>query len=457
MFPPLSKTTYMYGLQCHKRLFLHRYHKDLANPEDEQTQAIFTAGTNAGVLAQSLFAEGVNAQGEEPFHSLKTVKQTAAFIQQKKAVIYEAAFLFNDVICAVDILVRKGEDYYAYEVKSTNGVKTQHIEDAALQYYVLNACGLNLKDFAILHFDRNYVRVGDINVSQLFTSSSVWDEVLDLQDLIPKRIADCKKVLQLKQMPNIEMGAHCQKPYACNFSEYCLSQTTPNPQEVEEAAPLDQTVTVDKEAWQNYTANFQYPLFFFDFETIQYGVPAFNFSRPYQAIPFQYSLHVQLAPNSTPLHVAFLGDGLQDPRPAMIEQMMRDLGDKGSIVTWNISFERDKIAKLAIDFPEYQESLEKIIERLVDLMPPFRPSKAIVYSDAFEGSYSIKKVLPVLVPDLNYQDLNIQEGGTASFSYGLLADMTEEERQQTRKDLLDYCYLDTLAMLRIWEAVNGLL
>jgi len=452
MRPTLSKTTYMYGMQCHKRFYLNRFHKDLANPEEEQTQAIFQTGTNVGLLAQQLFPGGINAQGEEEWHSETTVARTAELLKTH-AIIYEAAFMFNGVLCAIDILVRKGNRYYAYEVKSTNKVKEQHIEDAALQYYILSNCGLNLAEIAILHFNNEYVRIGEIEVGKLFMPSSVLEEVEAKQAFIPKNIADFKKLIYLKSIPEIEMGEHCNKPYACNFSNYCQSLLAEKEQEEIE---LDQTIVVNQESWTQFKQDFQYPLFFFDFETVMYAVPEFNFSRPYQQIPFQYSLHILFEPHSKLKHNSHLGDGMADPRPDLIEQMIRDLGNTGSIITWNMSFEKGVIAKLAIDFPEYEEELMAIHSRIVDLMHPFRPKQGTVYSEAFEGSYSIKKVLPVMAPELCYSDLNIQEGGTASFMYGQMAGLEPNEREQLREDLLAYCHLDTLAMVRIWGRVEEL-
>lgn len=451
MRPLLSKTTYMYGMQCHKRFYLNRFHKNLANPEDEQSQAIFQTGTDIGLLAQDLFPGGVNAQGTEEWHGEVTVKRTAELLNQVD-IIYEAAFMFNGVLCAVDILVRHGNTYYAFEVKATNGVKPQHIEDAALQYYVLSNNGLNLGDFSILHLNREYVRIGDLNLAELFKPTSVLSEVLEKQTFIPKNIADFKKLIYLKNIPDIEMGAHCNQPYACNFTNYCGS-LLPN-QEEETELSLNAEIKVNAPAWRSFGANFIYPLFFLDFETIMYGVPEFNFSRPYQNIPFQYSLHVLVNEQAQLLHKSYLGDGVADPRPDLIIQMIRDLGSSGTILTWNMGFEKGVIAKLAMDYPEYEEDLMNIHGRIVDLMTPFRPSQAVVYSEAFEGSYSIKKVLPVLVPELGYHQLNIQEGGTASFMYGQMASMPEEAREQLRNDLLAYCHLDTLAMVKIWQRVE---
>ncbi len=464
MRPTLSKTTYMYGMQCHKRFYLNRFHKDLANPEEEQTQAIFQTGTDVGLLAQQLFPGGVNAQGEEEWHSETTVARTAELLKNH-AIIYEAAFMFNEVLCAVDILVRKGNKYYAYEVKSTNSVKEQHIEDAALQYYIVSNAlqtftpGMfegkvipSLAEVAILHFNKEYVRIGDIEVGKLFKPSSVIEEVEAKQAYIPKNIADFKKLIYLKNIPDIEMGPQCNKPYACNFSNYCQSLLAV---EEQEEIALDQTIIVNQESWTHFSQDFQYPLFFFDFETVMYAVPEFNFSRPYQQIPFQYSLHILFEPHAKLKHNSHLGNGMADPRPDLIEQMIRDLGSSGSIITWNMSFEKGVIAKLSIDFPEYEEELMAIHSRIVDLMHPFRPKQGVVYSEAFEGSYSIKKVLPVMAPELSYSDLNIQEGGTASFMYGQMAGLEPNEREQLREDLLAYCHLDTLAMVKIWERVEG--
>lgn len=449
MRPLLSKSTYMYGLQCHKKFYLNKFHKDFANSEDEQTQAIFQRGTDVGELAQQLFPGGVNAQGDEEWHSDITAQRTAELLPDHD-IIYEAAFIYNEVICAVDILVRRNNKYYAFEVKSTNDVREQHIEDAALQYYVLSNCKLQIADFSIVHFDREYVRVGEINVNNLFKAVSVLEKVELKQEFIGKNIADFKKLLKLKEIPEKEMGKHCNKPYPCNFSEYCLSLIPPS---LEVEPELDPTIHIDREAWNKFAEGFQYPLYFFDFETVMYGVPEFDFSRPYQQIPFQYSLHVSNVASAEAGHTEYLGDGNTDPRPDLIKKLIQDLGTSGSIITWNISFERGVLARLAIDFPEYEDKLTAIISRLVDLMPPFRPNR-IVYSEAFGGSYSIKNVLPVVVPELSYGDLTIQEGGTASFQYGQMQFLEPEAREQLRKDLLDYCHLDTLAMVRIWERMD---
>lgn len=453
MYPKLSKSTYIYGLQCFKRLYLYKKHYELANPLDEASQAIFQTGTNIGVLAQDLFPNGVNAQGDEEWHNMKTVNRTLEFLPFHD-VIYEAAFIYNEVICAIDILVKSNNKYYAFEVKGTTKVKSQHIEDAALQYYVLSNTGLEIEDFSIVTLNNEYIRKESLSIKELFNLFSVKDALIDKQDFVSANISKLKKVLNLKAIPNIEMGSHCNNPYGCNFTQYCESLM---PVEIEESISLDPSIHVDKSAWMDFSKLLTYPLHFFDFETISYGVPEFENSRPYQPIAFQYSLHTRTSKRSKTTHQAYLGDGVSDPRLGIVKQMINDLGEIGSIIVWNISFEKTIISKLAVDFPKYAKKLLAINERLVDLMIPFRPNQRVVYSEAFEGSYSLKKVLPIVAPDLSYDVLNIQEGGTASLRYGELKDMSDEEQMQVRKDLLDYCHLDTLAMVKVLDNINDLI
>jgi hypothetical protein len=180
-----------------------------------------------------------------------------------------------------------------------------------------------------------------------------------------------------------------------------------------------------------------------------YGVPQFDYSKPWQQLPFQYSMHKRITPTAELEHIYFLGDGINDPRKALIQQMIHDLGTEGSILVYYKPFESGRLKELALFFPNYAPQLQAIMSRIIDLIEPFK--KQMVMIPATRGSNSIKDVLPALAPELSYQNLNIQEGGMASFTYTQLSQMDEWKKQQTRQDLLDYCELDTLAMVKIWE------
>ena len=476
----LSKSTFMYGCQCTKRLYLHKYKRKWRNPEDEQQQSIFDSGTGIGELAQNLFKGGVDASPPNPFSYQESVELTKKLIIQGETIIYEATFQYEGVLCALDVLVKKGSQWYAFEVKSSTGVKEQHVQDAALQYFVVTSSGLPLADISIIYINKEYIRKGELDIHQLFNSQSILAEVLLEQPLILSKINELKEVLAQKEIPVKDIGPHCHSPYACDFTDHCWAHMpkensifdlsrgpgwelyTAGYKHLDEI-PLDYKmgnkaltqlthhrtgdIYVDKGSIKDFLKPLTYPLYFFDFETIMPGIPEFENSRPYQQIPFQFSLHVQRCENSELEHYEFLGDGLTDPRPRLLKSMLDLLGKTGSIICYNMSFEKSRINELAITYPEYEIELLAINDRVLDLMVPFQ--KRWYYNPAFKGSYSIKAVLPVFVPDLKYSDLEIQEGGTASLVYSQLKYQDESTANVQRKQLLAYCKLDTLAMVKI--------
>ena len=442
----LSKSTFMAGCQCPKRLYLHKKHPELSNPEDEDLQAIFSRGTTVGLLARELFKGGIDVAPPDPFSYHLSVAKTQELIAANHSVIYEAAFMYDGVLCAIDLLVKKRNKWYAYEVKSSTKVKDPFVQDAALQHYVITRSGLPLADISVVHLNNQYKRVGELEVEQLFNAVSVKEPVLSLQDFVEAQIDSFKKVLKSKNIPNILIGDHCKKPYDCNFTNHCGANM------------LHQRAignsNLNKSELKQFLKEWQYPFYFFDFETIMPAIPEFDHSRPYQQIPFQYSLHTQASPRSALNHTAFLGDGVSDPRLPLIKQMLKDLGTEGSIVTWNKSFEVTRIKEMAEDFPRYQKQLSKLIDRIVDLMVPFQ--KKWYELPSFMGSYSLKYVLPVLVPELSYDSLAIQNGGDASSVYAIIKEQPIAVQMQQRNDLLAYCHLDTLAMVEIYKKLKAL-
>jgi hypothetical protein len=443
----LSKSTFMAGIQCQKRLYLSKFRRDLLPEEvDEQQQAIFDAGIDTGLLAQQLFPNGIDASPLTPFDYQKSVKRTQSYLMTND-VIYEACFQYEGALCAIDILVRKDDLWYAFEVKGTNSVKPQHITDAAFQYYVMTRSGLPLGDISIVHFNSSYVRRGDLDVQALFTATSVLNDVIEQQDSVKENIEVLKAMLAAKVEPEIEVGTHCTNPYECPFIDHCWKDVA-----VEESEELSTEATVDTSSLQGFVSELKYPLYYFDFETAMYGIPPYDESSPWQALPFQYSLHQQQKPQSTCTHSEYIGDGKSDPREALILKLINDLGTKGTILAWHASFEISCLKGLIRNFPQYEKPLQSIIHRMVDLKIPF--SKKWIDIPACKGSASIKVVLPVFIPELSYEDLDIQEGMTASFVYSQLQYQDEATQQTQQKQLLEYCKLDTFAMVRIFEKIN---
>jgi hypothetical protein len=479
----LSKSTFIKGLQCEKALYLSKYHRELKDELSTQQEAIFSQGTKVGELAQDLFPGGVDCTPESYFDFQQAVIRTQEEIATGIEVIYEAAFQFNGVLAALDILFRDEEGWKAYEVKSSTSVSDTYVLDASIQYYAITNSGIDLKDISIVYINNQYVRKGAIDIHQLFTIETVKDRVLQIQAELPSQIDRLKQVLLQKEVPDKEIGPHCSSPYGCDFAGHCWKHVPNNSvfdvaglfenkkfelyqqgimhlKDIPEDYPLSeqqwmqvhaestQETIVKPELIKGFLNKLNYPLYYLDFETFASAVPLLDNSRPYQQMVFQYSLHTEQADGGIE-HREFLAafDG-SDPRDKFVKQLILDCGTFGDIIVYNIGFERGKVNELTHLYPQYQRELVAIMNRMVDLMLPFQHKW--YYTPSMQGSYSIKKVLPALVPKLSYDNLEIKEGGTASSIFtSMFAGKYNGDIEQTRKNLLVYCKLDTWAMVEI--------
>lgn len=471
----------MYGCQCTKRLHLHKYRPELKNPVNERVQFVKDSGNAVGLLAQQLFPGGADASPADTYSYQESVIKTQELIAQGACVIYEAVFQYQGVLCALDMLVKEGNEWHAYEVKGTARVKEQHVQDAAFQYYVITHCGIPLEDISIVHLNNQYIRKGELDVQQLFKKQSILKEVVAEQSSVQRKIELLRHVLAQPQ-PETDIGPHCFSPYECDFTNHCFSHMPKVdsifdlvrgpawelyqqgyrhlddiPPDYELNASASHQLAhyrsgeafCDKQAIQDFLADIHYPVYFLDFETVWPGVPEFDGTRPFQQIPFQFSLHVQRSAGDPTEHYEFLGDGKADPRETLATEMIRLLGSSGSILCYNASFEKTRIKELAKLYPQYQTLLHALTSRVEDLMTPFQ--KRLYYHPEFKGRYSIKNVLPVLCPDLRYDTLAIQEGDTASKVYAQLKFQDDGTAAQQREHLLAYCKMDTLAMVKVLE------
>lgn len=454
----------------------------------EMQKSIFKRGTNVGELAQQLFPGGeVAAQGDPPNYE-KALLRTQELIKSGAKVIYEAAFTFNEVLSIADIIVKESNYWKIFEVKSSTSISETYINDAALQYYVISNQGIKVKDFSIIYINNQYVRNGKLDLGKLFTTESVLGLILPLQDTVKENIVKFKKVLLKKQIPDIDIGEHCYNPYICGFYNYCRKHIPENSifdfsgmhlakkyelyregivklEDIPNDYPLNKNnqiqldvykkgkPLIDKEAIKNFLSDLNYPLYFMDFETFQPAVPLFDNSKPYQQIPFQYSIHYKESKKSELKHYEFLAEQGEDPRKKFIEGLLKDTKNSGDIIVYNKTFEITRLKEIARDFPEYADEIEERINRVKDLMIPFQ--KKYYYAPEMQGSYSIKYVLPALVPELSYDELEINEGGLASIAYESLQLETDLMRiADIKEKLLEYCKMDTLAMVKIFAKLE---
>jgi hypothetical protein len=419
------------------------------------------------------------------------INKTRESISQGVNTIYEATFKEKGVFAMADILNKTNESWDMYEVKASTSVKPYHINDASIQWYALGKA-IDLKKAYIVHINNQYIRDGDVDIDALFTIEDITDDVIANQAKIPSLLKSMENMIQEK-IPEIGIGPHCFNPYDCDFYEHCWTHVPDvsifnlygmrsqkkfelHDQGILSYEDIPKTVSLNKnqqrqvhasltgEIIQNnkiikdFLDSLVYPISFFDFETFQNPIPRFDGQRPYMQMPFQYSLHV-VDEKGSMMHHEYLGDHNIDPRRELCEKMLSHIPTAGSIMAYNQSFEIGRIKEMANEFDDLRDSLLALVIRFVDLIEPFR--KGGYYHPDFNGSFSLKSVLPALFPDnveLSYKALNIQDGGMAMDTFSNLHLLEEKDLlPQIREDLLAYCKLDTLAMVRIWEKLQHII
>ena len=484
----LSKSQFLRGVQCPKALWLFRQRPELMAEVTESKQHLFDTGHEVGVLAQQYFENGIEI-AEEYYEIDKAIASTEAAVSAGHPAVFEASACSPDgAYSRIDILSRvSGSNRWdMIEVKATTTVKEVHIADMALQRYAFSGAGHDIRRSILMHVNSEYVRRGLLDVKKLFHLEDCTDFVEDRMKPVAGELRELLQMVNTAEEPEIAIGAHCTFPYECDFIGYCwkhvpeysvyklfsgeklatlLSEgildvadvpagfgATPRRQ-VEIDAYRRNRLHVDRAAIENFLDRLVYPLFYLDYETVNPAVPLFDGTRPYQAVPFQFSLHIQDRQGGSVEHVEFLHTGQGDPRPNFVKALVDACGGSGSVVVYNQSFESRINNELARAFPDHAQALERINARMADLLVPFR-SRAL-YHPKMQGSASLKSVLPALVPDLSYAGLEIGDGQTASLAYlnVLKGKLTGSEKQTVLEELRKYCSLDTLAEVRLMDVL----
>lgn len=483
----LSKSQFIRGLQCRKSLWLYRNSPELRAEPDESTQAVFDSGAEVGRLAQQLFPGGELIEFEGSNLSEK-VERTMELIESGETTIYEATLCHDNNLVMVDILHKGPKGWEIYEVKQSIEVKEVHKNDVAVQYFTVNGSGLPVSKVYLVYINTGYVRNGDIDLRDLFHIEELTDTVIERQPLVKDELQKMRQMLA-GDCPINDIGPHCSDPYVCDFYDHCWSHIPGNSvfdlrekgidkfafyktgkirfedltlddlnfkQRMQVEAELNGTVTLDKEAIKEFLGTLHYPLYFLDFEAIyNEPVPPFDNTSPYDRIPFQYSLHWIEKEGGELKHREFLAPTGTDAREEIARQLSELIPDNACVLAYCMSFEKGIIARLAELYPAYAERLLHINENVKDLMAPFRSRH--YYTKEMNGRYSIKLVLPALVPELTYEGMTVSNGEDAVAAYKLLRDVKDaNEAEQVRRDLLEYCKLDTLAMVKLLERLKDI-
>lgn len=415
---------------------------------------------------------------------------TAQAIDAGTQTLFQATFATEDLLVKVDILTRVGSGWHLIEVKSSTSYKPEgHLSDVAFQLYVLRQAGLLVTQVSVMHLNQAFRYP---NLSDLFALTNVTTEADTCLAQVAADIPVMRQLLKQPETPDVYIGRHCIKPGACSFYDHCwqgvagptiysvphlkrsieeglenagilyVADIPPDfPLGHKQAAAYVQRIqqsqiAVNAAAIRAELAKLVYPLYFFDFETIDYAIPSFAGCAPYQPVPFQYSCHILTADGKL-THCDYLHTSAGERRrssPPPAETLLTHIGATGHVVGYNISFERGVLNRLADQFPEHAEQLRAIADRLWDLLPILQrhyrhPNLA--------RSYSLKATLPVIVPGLSYNHLEVQNGAAAQVKWEeMLAQTDAAAKAALYEQPRAYCHLDTRAMVEIHRALTAL-
>ncbi len=491
MKPTLSKSQYIKGLQCPKALWFHKYRKDLAPEITPAKQAVFDTGHEVGLLAQKYFEGGIEVIADY-WDIEKSIELTGQYVEQGYKQIYEATALHpaNGLYSRIDILrkVDDSDQWDLVEVKSSTSVKDYHLDDLAFQYYVFSNAGYNIRDCFMMVIDNQYQRSGEIDPQGLLRMECITDQVIAKQEEVEFRAAKLLAVASQQTEPAVDIGARCNKPFECDYKEHCWKHVPDysvfdiypsakaekivnnissfNIDDIpDEALPSgiklidissyrSGAIIVDEQNIDKFMQRLEYPLYYLDYEAVWPAIPLYDGARPYQQVPFQFSLHIQSSPDGTLEHHEFLHTDGKDPRRAFAKSLIEVCGNLGSVIVYNQSFEEKRNAELARDFPEFAQPLNNINARMVDLLVPFK-SRWLYHPDQ-KGSASIKSVLPAFSA-LDYAEMDIGGGEEASRQYKHFVEgkIGDNEIEKLWADLRKYCALDTLAMVELIGVLEG--
>ncbi len=480
----LTKTRYLDGLRCPKLLWTKWNAPEKVPPRDPGRELLMKAGRHIGELAQRLFPGGVEVPRFDNAH--EAVAATAKLLA-KRVPLFEAAFAVDGRLCRVDILVPAADGRWdIVEVKTGTRVRENHIRDISFQYNTLIHADIEVEHLAVMHINNGYVRRGEFDLTSFFTVTDVTERVLRLAPYMDQTIASMEDMLAGPD-PDTPLGSRCTAPHSCPMKKHCWADLPPDnvtqlhaggrkawelmneglftivsvpddrlsrKQRVQKKALVEGKPHIEGLALCKWLDSLTYPVHHLDFETFAPAVPAFDGVRPYQQIPCQFSVHIQRAPGAEPEHREFLSTRPGDPRGALTEALLEAIEPEGSVLAWNVAFEKLVIEDLAETDLVRAPRLTNIVERLDDLMAPF--SSFAVHHPDQAGSCSLKAVLPA-VTDLDYSHLQIGDGGTATHSYeqAMFGGLEPASRDSIFNDLRAYCRLDTLAMVEILRWLEG--
>ena len=490
----LSKSRYCKARQCKKIIWLKKYKPEYTI--QKARDIVLENGIKVGQLAKGLFGKYEDIEFNENLNDM--IDQTQKLLKNKPNIITEASFNYNNNFCSVDILKNDLDGVEIYEVKSSTEISDIYLDDVSYQYYILNNLEFNIKKACIVYINNKYVKQGNLELNKLFNIKDVTEIAKTKQQEIENNIYELNKYMEehTDNEPKDDIGIKCFKPYECEFWEYCTRNLPkPNVFDIKGGMHLDKKFEkyyagkisfndlqneninpkyleqidfelnnlqpkIDKEFIKEIMKSLKYPLYFLDYETYQVAIPEIDGTKPYQQLPFQYSLHIIKEEGAAIEHKEFLAE-IEDKDfiKHFAENLIKDIPDNGSVIIYNRAFEPARNREIAEMYPDLKDELERINCNMIDFLEPFKQRK--YYTKEMQGSASIKYVLPALYQndsELDYHNLPVVHNGEeASEAFLSLKGKSKEKQTEIRKGLLVYCQLDTYAMVKIWMKFKEIL
>ena len=470
----------MRGYQCLKNIYLTIHNPELESLISPETEAVFDQGNRVGEIARTYYPGGTLVDNP-PWDFVGSLSKTKELIAQGTTILYEAAFEYNGLYARADILTFSKETgrWKMFEVKSSTKLKDEHLDDIGLQAWIIAKTGLPLEQISLLHINNECVFP---NLSNLFTTVDLTQSIRDIYPSILPKISEILSTIKKDTVPMVSIGPQCLAPYDCGFVNHCWKDipstsifnlpkinskkwdlyaqgiVSLDDARLTDLVPIQERMVevhrtqkrfVDLDGIRTALSNWTFPLVFLDFETINPGIPRYNGIRPYQQVPFQYSVHVLKDINGEAQHQEFLQTDISDPRPSLIPKLIEDCGAEGVVVAYYARFEKERMMEMATSFPQFKEQLESICSRLVDPLPIIRD---FVYDVGFNGSFGLKNVAPALLgKEHGYDGMLVADGGAAQRAFEEIIDPKTNQirKKELTLGILEYCKKDTLVMVEL--------
>ena len=487
MSSPISKSAFIKAEQCLKHFYLYKNHYYLRDTLSKEKQLIFKRGTDVGIFAQQLFPNGIDVTIGEKRDQQLFAEKTKHLIAQGTETIYEATFIYDNLLVMVDILHKHEDKWIAYEVKSSLKITDTYVKDACFQYYVIKNCLPDLVDFNLLTMNPKYVLDGELDIAKLFKTTSVMRDAVKNLEYFAHKTQIAKQTLEQNKIPDIKIGAHCFQPYECDFLGTCwkninepnsvltLGKLTKqamfelydqNIKRIDEIdintiehkeikiqvkAAIEQQEQIFKKEVKEFISDIKLPICSLDIEVWMPAIPYYNGTKPFQQIPFLFSMISK--ENGELKSYSYFKPIEEDLRKDFLERILAETKHFNSILMFDKSLEETVLNQLVELYPEYRNDIVDLKNKIVDLAEPIR--KGNYYHPEMKGNFTLKSIAPLVNQEAGFNNLDIQSGITAMYIYESLLEQNVIEAEHIRQQLVDYCEMDALITYQLLNFFNS--